>query len=480
MHRFGHRVLSTIACSLLATPAAVIAQWSADPAHNLVIADRPGGEHVQPKIVALADGGFDVSRFDNAEGGYDVWLQRLDARGIAQWAPNGIRIADRAFTSTEDYGLDVDAAGYAVLAFRTQLGTDPVRISVNRVSPLGVPVWGEPGIVVSGSGASASSPRITSTSDGAIVVAWTESGVLKAQKLDPNGSALWGAGVTFVPPAGNFLLADLRAATNGDAIVSWQAQSSFNNRQYLAQKLAAADGASLWAADHVKVMDNSAGAMQLGYFPTFMHDGSGGAVFGWYLLAGVGGLVRVQHVLANGSLAFAQNGAGVSTDTTRRQYAPATTFVPATGDSYVLWRETDSTQGQIGLRAQRLDAAGTRQWGEEGRAVLPLAGFDKTQLQAAPAPDGVVFAWVEQTTPSPQTIVATRLDTAGNPLWASTTVPVKTGTTSVARLASATGSQRFLAFVWQDAAAGADAILKAQNLGYGGALGDALFADGFD
>ncbi len=480
MNRTYRLCVSALVTVLVCMSAPASAQWSSDPAQNLVLADRPGGEHVQPKIVPRADGGYYVSRLDNADGGYDVWLQRIDARGLEQWGTDGIRVVDRSFTSTQDYGLDVDADDNAVLAYRVQSPGQPVRIAINRISSQGVEAWTSPGVIVSTGGNDATSPRVAATHDGGVVVAWSELGAIRAQKLDANGEPLWSGGITLAPTAGNFLLADLRAATDGDAIVSWQAQLSANNRQLWAQKLDAASGASLWAADHVKILDNSAGAMQFGYFPTFQHDGAGGAVFGQYVLSGVGALVRVQRVTAGGALAFAQNGVNVSTNTTRRQYLTATTHVPATGQTYVVWRETDATQSQVGVYAQRLDASGIRQWGDEGRMLRPLAGFDKSQLQALPISGGVVFAWVENTQPSPQPIVATRLDDAGNAVWPSAMAAIKTGGSSTARLASARGAQGDYAFVWQDRTPGADAILKAQDLGASGLLGDRVFTDGFD
>ena len=99
------------------------------------VADR-SGEQVQTKIVPTADGGCYVSWFDNSTGGYDVYLQRLDAAGVEQWAHNGVLVADRGFSSTQDYGLAVDTAGNALLAFRDDSGAN-VQIAAAKVDPDG-------------------------------------------------------------------------------------------------------------------------------------------------------------------------------------------------------------------------------------------------------------------------------------------------------------------------------------------------------
>ena len=97
-------------CALFAMP--VDAQWSGDPANNLVVADIVNG-NTQPKIVAAPDSGFYVSWFDNIGNGFDIHLQKLDAGGNELWAHNGILVADREYSSTYDYGLSVDASGKA-------------------------------------------------------------------------------------------------------------------------------------------------------------------------------------------------------------------------------------------------------------------------------------------------------------------------------------------------------------------------------
>ena len=146
----GRGAALTLALGLASLPAT--AQWSTDPAVNLVLSDR-SGEQVQPKVAATADGGAYVSWFDNADGGYDVYLQRLDARGFEQWAHNGILIADRSYSSTQDYGLTVDTAGNALLAYRDDQGAFE-RVSAFKVSPAGTPLWGPNGIQLTNAPAS--------------------------------------------------------------------------------------------------------------------------------------------------------------------------------------------------------------------------------------------------------------------------------------------------------------------------------------
>ena len=208
-----------VAAFFLATlPAAVHAQWSSDPADNLVIADGDN-EQVQPKIVPTADGGFYISWFDNKNGGYDVYLQRLDAGGNEQWAHNGVLVADRDFSSTQDYGLDIDADGNALLAYRFDVA-GVAQIAAQKVAPDGTLLWTAPGVIVSDDSQDTSAPKVSAAGDGSVLVAWTSSeGSVAVQKLDGDGNPLWGAsGITIDPASGIYFMSDLHGDADGNAI----------------------------------------------------------------------------------------------------------------------------------------------------------------------------------------------------------------------------------------------------------------------
>jgi hypothetical protein len=475
-------VLSSLAV-LLASSTPAMSQWSDNPANPLVIADR-SGEQVQSKLVATGDGGFYVSWFDSSNG-YGVWLQRLDAGGNEQWAHNGVLVAARDFSSTQDYGLDIDATGNALLTFRYHDGNGIAQIVAQKIAPSGNLLWASPGVQVSADVDDANSPRITRTGDGNVVVAWSSStGALRLQKLDPAGAPLWVAGgIAVNPPSGFFFLADLHGDAAGNAIASWSAQLSFFDRQLWTQKFAAADGAVLWGATPVKVFDGVGGAMQLGNFPPFIADGAGGAVFVWYTVGVSAGSVRVQHIDAAGVAAFAQNGVLASADSAQSHTGPSGAYDAASGDIYALWRETDiATQGQIGVYAQRIDSAGARQWGSGGKVLVPLGSADQGQLVALPFAGGLLAALASNSAPTPMPIHVARLSSDGNYVWPGNVIDISSLPSDVGRLAGAVGSDGFAAFTWTAAAASFAGDIRAQNINADGSLGisGVIYRNGFE
>ncbi len=427
--------------------------------------------------MATGDGGFYISWFDNSTGGYDVYLQRLDAAGDEQWAHNGVLVADRTYSSTQDYGLSIDTGGNALLAFRdNRSGSD--EITVAKVSPDGTLLWGADGVQVATGPNFFAAPKVAGTTDGNVVVAWTSDDSVAAQKLDPTGTALWGAGVTLSSASDSFSVGDLRASDAGTAIVSFVASPVFWTRHLWAQKLAAADGALLWGAGHVQVYDGGS-SLQMGNWPPFVSDGAGGAVFSWYITS-PSLQCRVQRILANGSEAFAHQGVEVSTNATQQRVGPRAAFLPSTQEIVVFWTEENLGQSQWGLYGQKLDAGGVRQWDDSGRELMPISPVQIRDIATLAFNDGAMVAWIHSDGLGNDPVYAIRVDTNGDFAWSPPITEVDILPTESSRLVGALSSQGFAAYAWSDGGF-SDGDILAQNVNGDGSLGPAaIFGDGFE
>ncbi len=472
MH-FTGRMMALTAVTIIALSVSAPAEWSTSPATNLVVADR-SGEQVQPKIVATGDGGFYISWFDNSAGGYDVYLQRLDAVGDEQWAHNGVLVADRSYSSTQDYGLSIDTAGNALLAFRDDRD-GPDKVTVSKISPDGTLLWGIDGVEVSSGSGFFAVPKVAGTTDGNVVVAWISDDDVVAQKLDPAGAPLWGAGVTLSPTADSFSLCDLHASDAGTSILSFIAGPFLGPNHLWAQKLAAADGALLWGAGHVQVFDG--GSLQIANRPPFVTDGAGGAVFAWYTSVPTF-QCRVQRILANGSEVFAHQGVEVSTNASQIRVNPRAAFLPTTEEIVVFWKEQNPAQSQSGLWGQKIDNAGVRQWTDNGLEFMPISSDQVMSVTTLPFADGAIVAWIHSVTFGNDPVYAIRVDGNGDFVWSPPISEVGILPTSSSRLAGALSSQGFAAYAWSD---GDPADILAQNVNPDGSLGPgAIFVDGFE
>lgn len=455
------RIIASSTCLLCFTSVAA-AQWGSDPAVNLPIADA-ASDQTQPKLAATADGGMFVSWFDGIATGYDVRVQRIDGSGNELLPHQGILVADRGFTSTQDYGISLDAVGRALLAFRDDR-PGGVQITAAMIADDGTAVWGALGVQLTNTASFVASPKIAGTSDGAAVVAWTQDATVRVQRLDAAGTPQWAADVVLTPPAGSYSVADLQPA-GSDVILSMVHQTGgfTSPRRLVALKLDAAGG-SPWGATPKNLFDT--GSVQIGNFPGFISDGSGGGVFTWYTTSPL--QCFAQHLRSDGSEAFPHNGTPVSTNAAQIRVNPTAAYVPDTGETIVSWQEQNSQQSQSGLYSQKLDATGNRQWGAGGTVQIGLSATQIGNIRNLADAYGTFVFYVSTPSFGQGVVRALRLDAAGAILQAP--FDVSSTPSNKSRLASVRSAfgQALLAFA-DDRSDSGD--IFAQNVNCDGTLG---------
>lgn len=414
------------------------------PATDVVLSDL-SGEQVQPKVVDAADYATWNSWFDNSTGGYDVRLQRLDALGQETFAHNGLLIADRSFSSTQDYDLAVDGGNSALLIFRDDRfgGT---KVTAQLVKSTGSMPWGANGVQFGNGTDFVASPKICTTIDGDVVVAWTNETTVHLQRLDSAGNVLWGNDTILADPNASYSLCDLEASLNGDVIVSWVRATSFNAPKHLYAQRIGTDGNPVWSSD-VAVFDG--GSLQFGNFPPFVKDGSGGAVFAWYNTSGSLQCL-VQHVDADGNELFAHNGVAVSTDGTHDRVSPSAILDGTSNTIYVFWMEQSNAQANRGVYGQAIDASGNRLWGSTGTVIRPLSGSTDYRSINASFSRKPMVSFIESAGFGNDKVRAAGLDAAGNLTWSPNVVDVTTGGLERSRLVAANhAAPGRIALVWQ-------------------------------
>ncbi len=463
------RAAAGFGCALLAS-AGAHAQWSPDPSVNLAIGDRTG-EQAQSKIVATSDGGCYISWFDNSSGGYDVYLQRLNAAGVEQWPHNGILIADRGFSSTQGYGLAVDGDDNVIVTYRDD-HTGSVQIGASLVAPDGTRLWGATGVQVSVT-SGGNQPAVAATSDGNYVVGWSIGTGYQLQKLDVNGAPQWGPdGIALAPTTGSYAVSALRSDNSGGVIALWiRYVGNFLSDKHLYTQRFDGSGAALWdydtntpEADPVVVYNG--GSVQNGYFPDFVADGTGGAVFGWYEVSG-SRHAYVQHVDAGGAELFPHGGVLASPRVDQIALSPAVAYDPGTQEIFLAWTGANALQTAWGLYAQRFSAAGARQWTDNGVELLPLTSSQNFYVNVLAYGGGAIVAALSNPT---GTVLAARLDSSGAAVWSPSPFNACSLVSAKSRLATALSSTGVTLMTWMDARNDANDIY-AQNVNPDGSLG---------
>lgn len=429
---------------------------------NLAVADKLNNDQVQPKVKPLPNNQWYVTWFDADPNspppvGYDVFLQRLDKNGVEQFPHDGNMVADLSNSSTEDYGLDIDTNGNALLAFLdTREGVNQ-QVTAAKLNQAGNPLWGPNGVQLTSDSSGHFAPKITGTSDGGVVVAWTtaygSTANVKIQKLDKNGQPVWSHPVVFHESGYQYFLADLHAADNGSVIVSWVRENGFFGDKQLRANKISASGRKLWGASNVAIFDQ--GSLQFGNFPRFIPDGSGGAVFGWYTSIPILQCFA-QHIRADGSEAFPHNGSAGSTDTTNVRVEPSVSYRAATGETFLFWTEEDSLQFVNGVYGQKFDAQGNSLWSQTGLVLVPLGSDTQSFVENVQTGTGALVFWVDSPGYGLSTIQATKLDGNGNVTCAQ--FPVSSAPANKYGLSYDTARSGMMAVAWADDRIGNNSI----------------------
>ncbi len=287
---------------------------------------------------------------DSATTGKDLYAQRLNAAGVAQWTAQGVPFSTSAGYEAEPR-LAPDGASGVVATWREDRNAGATQLDVfaQRLDASGARLWGVAGSPVSATVDQQNFPALSADGLGGWIVAWLDSrggGTVYAQRLNAAGAVQWAVdGLPVGPDAGPGI--DLVGVGSGGAIVLWPRQVP-NEQTILAQRLDAL-GALQWAAAGVEV---TAGPMSSG--PQVQADGAGGVWVGW--TDGDVNDLRLQRLDATGVKVLTPGGAVVSTafstQTLRALVSDGDTGIHA------IWFDTRCTGSEILIYAQHLTAAG--------------------------------------------------------------------------------------------------------------------------
>jgi hypothetical protein len=233
-----------------------VTQWTADGSS---IATCPGLAEVSDAVPGLANDAIILlsrSATDVATGAATSLLcaQKVNATGVAQWGAAGVMVCDgSSFCSREK--LVTDGAGGVYVAW-SDGRNDVFDLYLQRINATGVPQWAADGVVVCNAPGWQYLSGLTRDASGGPCLVWDDqrSGQMDiyAHHFDSSGVPQWAVnGVAVCSAAGGQYLATVapwRAATPGRHFVSWTDARTGSGRYAYLQQLDDA-GAIQWALD---------------------------------------------------------------------------------------------------------------------------------------------------------------------------------------------------------------------------------------
>lgn len=460
--------------------ASASAQWSANSAQNLPVADQRG-DQTDPRIVAAGDGSTWIGWADGLPGDIKVRVQRLDPLGVETFPHTGLLVSQHPLdNSVLAWDMASDCVGGVVLTFSDVRAGGAPDVFVYRIDAHGVFLWGPDGVPLSTDVGLDVDPRIAVARDcGSVVVGWTRRSLMgqsssRLQRLDmagvpqfvPDGMAITG-GPNEMPALTNVVASD-----NGSFIAAWTRDitDSQSLRHFHTQKFDAA-GNALWGATPVVVLDGS--GLPFNWTPQLLSDGAGGAIYGWYTATSGWFESFVQRLDANGAEIYPHNGLQVSLQPGAHKVYPSLALCAASGDVVVAYSERGFMMGQHALSTQRISPAGTRLWGPDGIRVTPVDDTYEWNPTALAFGEGAVLVCLQQPSTQPWTLDlhAFRLDPAGASVWHPALVEASTAVGWKGQLVACLDGSGVLRCAWFDDRT-LDGDIYAQNVDCDGSLGD--------
>ena len=225
--------LARVPAALLAALCVVlipqIAQpaWPHDPTVNVALTPEVIDDQTTPAMISDGHGGAIVAWYDNRDGSAsDIYAQRLNAAGVAQWNSNGVALC----TAGGWQGSPViasDGAGGAIVAWEDQ-GGGASKVYAQRVSGAGIPLWTANGVGLCMVGGDQGHLAIAPDLAGGAIVAWEDGrggsagSDIYARRVDGSGNPQWSSnGVAVCTVAGDQRAPVIVSDAAGGAIVGW-------------------------------------------------------------------------------------------------------------------------------------------------------------------------------------------------------------------------------------------------------------------
>jgi hypothetical protein len=282
--------------------------WTAD---GVAVCSKANTQKA-PKILGDGAGGAFIVWEDSVSFGMDIYAQKINSSGVAQWAANGVVVCS-AVNYQINPKIQTDGSGGAIIVWQDKRNGSDYDILAQRLNAAGAAQWTSNGVFVASLTGSQINPKMRTDGAGGAIIGWQDKRNgsdydIYLQRINGSGVGQWtnnGFGVCV--SAGSQSAIDMTATgTPGEIIVTWK-DDRLGNFDIYAQKVSAA-GAAVWTANGLVVCNSSAPQIN----PNVVTDGSGGAIIVWQDSTATASDIYSQRITSSGAAAWAVNGLQVS------------------------------------------------------------------------------------------------------------------------------------------------------------------------
>ncbi len=465
-HRARHlRARILVATALLAVASTLVTAQPARmrwQAQGLAIADTNGVQRNARLATDMLDGAIVVWEDYSAGGSPALHAARILKDGTLPWTPGGVRLAAPTDALTLG-GILSDDRGGVVVTWSAMAGPN-IDIFAQRLDADGTPLWGAAGVIVCSAARDQVAPVVASDGTGGVIVAWEDrrsgNADIRAQRIDEAGRMLWSTdGNPVTIAAGDQVQPCIASDGFGAAFVAWTDRAIDDD---VAMQRILGNGRLSWGEVlQVAVHDERQ------YAPVLTARTPGTAAICWIDTRGAGPAVTMQIVDTTGGETFL--------DALRLGVAPVAQddlVVTADGLGGVLaaWssKAADSAQTDLYMRRVRADGSVAGSGAQLGETLCALAVSSQRAVQVLPDGAGGGFAVWQDARAKGDDIYASRFAASGSTTlngWPLNGIAVSTaaGVQRLPRMIAAGEGAAIV--VWEDDRAGKDSTaLYAQRI----------------
>lgn len=271
-------------------------QWTTD---GVAICTAANNQYAV-KLISDGAGGAIITWGDSRGTDEDLYAQRVSSSGAPQWTADGDAVCTA--TGTQDsHQLIGDGAGGVIITWRDGRGSNK-DIYAQRLNSSGAAQWSANGISVCTASRDQNEPQLISTGGGAIIT-WSDnrpvfSYDVYAQRIDSSGVAQWTAdGEAVTTAAGDQAKPQLISDTAGGAIIIWAEGDQSGGDDVYAQRMNSS-GAPQWTTNGVAV--STAANAQLS--AQLVNPGTEGAIITWSDKRSDSGDIYASRIHSDGAL----------------------------------------------------------------------------------------------------------------------------------------------------------------------------------
>lgn len=365
------------------------AAWTSDGVAVCVAADQQSS----PVIVSDGAGGAIIAWADRRSGtNRDIYARRITSAGALQWTADGNAVCTAA-SDQDSPAMTSDGAGGAIITW-TDARDGFTDIYIQRMNGVGAAQWTANGNKICGAAGAQVDPQIISDTSGGAILVWSDarnSGTTSddtyAQRVNASGAAQWTAdGIVVCNAANQQVLARMAPNGSGGAVVAWMdTRSGGLNYDIYAQRINA-NGTAQWTPNGVALCTASNAQAS----PTVASDGFGGAIVAWHdFRNGIHNDIYAARITQSGATPTAV-GDTPALSSLRVSEAYPNPFTSGTAFEVTLDDDADVSVEIFDVMGRRVRVL------ELGRLVAGTTriAFDARDARAQRLPSGVYFARV--------------------------------------------------------------------------------------